>query len=210
MVVATNSEDIRQKLNFWRWFLKGSGGRPGYRRLLNAWFLIHFAIGSALSWFVPVPLKQAATAVLIPLSGVFVGVAFAWAATAHPIIQSREIQRLAEYKEGGLSDYVFTYQLAVFVAFVTFISWGLAGLEAFDLRWPTPNRPHVYFLVKTSLFALASLTFRECWHVVLGTHVLLLTQQEVKRHMSSVKERHPDCFTGLAGSDGRDRETLGS
>lgn len=208
--MATNNKDIRQRVNYWHWFFRGSGGRPGYRRLLNKWLSLHFAIGLALWWFVPVPLKQAATAVLIPLSGVFVGVAFAWAVTAHSLIQSREIQRLAEHKEGGLSDYVFTYQAAVFVAFVTVILWGLAGLEAFDLRWPTPNRPYVYLLVKTSLFALASLTFRECWHVVLGTHVLLLIQQEAKRHISSAKERRPDCSTGLTGPDGRDHETLDS
>lgn len=168
--MTTNIEDIRRKIDYWRWFIKGSGGRPGYRRLLDKWMLIHISVGLILSAVVPVHLKQAATTVLIPICGVFVGVAFAWAVTSHSLIQSREIQTLAEYKEGGLPDYVFTYQTAVFVAFVTVVLWGLAGLETFDLRWPTPNSPSWYFIVKAGLFALASLTFRECWHVVLGTH----------------------------------------
>lgn len=98
--MTTNSEDIRRKVDYWCWFIKGSGGRPGYRRLLDKCMLLHIVVGLVLSAAVPLHLKQAATTVLIPMSGVFVGVAFAYAVNAHSLIQSKEIQILAEHKEG--------------------------------------------------------------------------------------------------------------
>ncbi len=174
-------KDIGQKLNYWRWFIKGSGGRPGYKRLLNRWIFIHIAAGLALSVFVPVCLEQAATAVLIPLSGIFVGLAFAWAVNSHSLIQSDEIRTLAEYKEGGLPEYIFTYQTAIMVILFTLVLWGLSGLKVFDARWPTTSKPYCYFVTKAILFTLSSVTLRECWHVVLGTHLLLLIQQEIKK-----------------------------
>ena len=38
-------------------------------------------------------------------------------------------------------------------------------------------------LVETALFTFTSLTLRECWHVVLGTNYMLLTQKEIKESM---------------------------
>lgn len=174
-------KDIEQKLNYWRWFIKGSGGRPGYKRLLNWWIFNHIAVGLALSEFVPVCLEQAATAVLIPLSGVYVGLAFAWAVNSQSLMQSDEIQILAEHKEGGFLDYIFTYQTAILVMLITLILWGLSGLKIFDEYWPFRDNRNFYFAIKVILFTLSSLTLRECWHVVMGTHWMLIMQQEIKR-----------------------------
>lgn len=174
-------KDVKLRLNYWRWLLKGSGGRPGYKRLLDKWIFIYIALGSLLAFVVPVCLEQAANAVLIPLSGIFVGLAFAWAVNSQALIQSSEIQELAEHKEGGLTDYVFTYQTAILVILITLVLWGLSGLKVFDICWPTPSNAYCYFLTKVILFALSSMTLRECWHVVMGTHWMLLIQPEIKK-----------------------------
>ncbi|MEW6448743.1 MAG: hypothetical protein AB1426_11795 [Bacillota bacterium] len=174
-------QDVRRKLNYWHWFLKGSGGQPGYKRLLNKWIFFHTAVGIGLALGVPVCLEQAANAVLIPLSGIFIGLAFAWAVNSQALIQSPEIQELAKHHKGGLPEYAFTYQTAIFVILVTLVFWGLAGLKVFDARWPTPSNPYCYFVTKVFLFTLSSITLRECWHVVIGTHWMLLIQQEMKR-----------------------------
>ena len=169
-------------MEFWVWFIKGSGGRSGFRRLLlNWWILLHLSVGWGLSHFVPVDLITAANAVLLPLVGILIALAFAWAGNAQALMQSTEIDELAEYHEGGFVDYVYIYQLAILVILATIVLWALAGLEVFDKVWPTTCRIVYYDLVKIVLYALSSITLRECWHVVLGAQLMLLAMRRIKR-----------------------------
>jgi hypothetical protein len=46
---------------------------------------------------------------------------------------------------------------------------------------PTAQSPKAYVAVKGVLFAMCSLTLRECWHVVLGAGWMLLARQEIKK-----------------------------
>ena len=174
-------KEVRQKFNFWRWLVKGTSGLPGYKRYVNRWLFIHVVVGLVLAKFVPVSLEQAATAVLIPLSGIFVALAFAWAVNSQSLMQSDELQIITKCKEGKFQDYVFTYQAAILVILITLILWGLSGLKVFDEQWPTRDNQQCYYVVKFILFAFSSITIRECWHVIIGTHWMLITQQEIKR-----------------------------
>ena len=88
---------------------------------------------------------------------------------------------MTEFHEGGFTEYVFTYQAAIFTILVTLVAWAVAGFQVFDKTWPTPSRQCWYFAVEAALFALSSLTLRECWHVVLGAQWMLLMQREIKR-----------------------------
>lgn len=173
---------MNTKFNYWYWFFKGSGGKPGYRRLFDRWIFIHLVIGLIMSFLVPACLEQAANAVLFPLASIFIALSFAWAVNAQALMQSDEINELSQHHEGGFEDYIFIYQAAVLTILVTLVLWGLAGLKIFDVRWPTPDKPKLYFSLKTLLFFMFSLTLRECWHVVIGTHWLLIAQREIKRH----------------------------
>lgn len=167
-------------INYWQWFFIGSGHKPGYRRLLNGWFFVHLIIGIVIASLVPASLKEAANAVLLPLAGIFIGLSFAWAGNAHALIESREIEKLSEYHEGGFVEYIFVYQTAILTIMTTLVLWGFAGLNVFDEKWPTVKSLEVYFLIKTILFTFSSLTLRECWHVVLGTQLMLLVKKEIK------------------------------
>lgn len=178
----------RDFMNFWRWFLRGSGGKSGIRRLLDRWVVLHFGVGLALAIAVPVDLSMAANAVLLPLVGILIGLAFAWAGNAQALMQSTEIDELAEYHRGGFVDYVYTYQLAILVILTTIVLWGLAGLDMYDKRWPTPSCTTYYFSVKVILYAMSSLTLRECWHVVLGAQFMLLAQRRIKKSKSAEKQ----------------------
>lgn len=168
-------------ISFWRWFFRGTGGKAGLRRLINAWILFHIAIGAGLAHIITIDLGIAANAVLLPLAGVLVGLSFAWGGNAQALLQATEIEKLAEKHEGGLSDYAFTFQAAILCVLLTLVLWGIAGLQIFDKAWPTAGRPHTYFAAKTLLFTLSSLTVRECWHVVLGAQAMLLSRYFVKR-----------------------------
>lgn len=170
----------REALSFWGWFFLGSGGKRGFRRLVNAWLLLHLGLGIAVAAVVQVPLSSAGNTVLLPLAGIFIGLAFAWAGNAQSILQTDHVEELAEHHPGGFVEYVFVYQNAILVIILTLVAWGLAGLEVFDQSWPTPDRAEAYFAVKVVLFSMSSLTLRECWGVVIGTHWLLLAERQMR------------------------------
>ena len=166
-------------LTFWDWFFKGSGGKRGFRAIINIWLFFHIIIGILLSIIVNIPLNEAANTVLLPLAGIFIGLSFAWAANAQALMQSTEIRELAANHPGGYFHYLYTFQTAIFVIIITLIFWGLAGLSIFENLHCNPNQRIIYFLVKTILFTFASLTLRECWHVILGVQMLLLIQNQI-------------------------------
>ena len=78
-------------IGYWHWFLKGSGGKAGFRRILNVWILLHLSIGLVLTLLVKVNLQTAANAVLLPLAGIFVGLSFAWAGNAQALSDLRDV-----------------------------------------------------------------------------------------------------------------------
>lgn len=168
-------------LSYWRWFLKGSGAKPGYKRILNKWLLLHILLGIFLSLLVKLNLSNCANTVLLPLVGVLIGLSFAWAGNAQALLQSNEIEELSQYHEGGFIEYVYVYQTAILTILITLVLWGLAGLQIFDSQWPTINNSNIYFFIKVILFTFSSLTLRECWHVVMGASLMLLIQKEIKK-----------------------------
>ena len=170
------------------WLLFGSGGKPGWQRFTDIWLLVHIAIGGLLAQSIQLSLSDAARAILLPLVGVLVGLTFAWAGNASSLLQSKEIGELSRYKKGGFAEYVFVYQTAILVILSTVAFWGLAGLGLFDDVWPTPSKSSEYMVVKLMLYAMISLTIRECWHAVLGAQWMLLIQ----RAMRDMKKKQED------------------
>lgn len=49
-------------MNFWGWFLRGTGGEAGCQKYLEFWLLAHLIIGVFLALVVPVSLADAARA----------------------------------------------------------------------------------------------------------------------------------------------------
>jgi len=171
---------------------KGTGGKPGVRRLLNTWTIFHLGVGVLFGQVVPVTLVTAANTVLLPLVGVLIGLSFAWAGNAQALLQVSEIEDMAEHHPGGFREYVFVYQAAILTILVTVVAWAIAGFEVFDKVWPTPVHVRTYFVVKTILFALSSLTLRECWHVVSSAQWMLLSQKLIKQSRKQQPDIHDD------------------
>jgi hypothetical protein len=166
--------------DYWRWFFRGSGGRPGFRRVVNAWLILHISIGIFLAVVVRVDVPTSANAVLLPLAGILVGLSFAWAGNAQALMQTSEIEELSTFHPGGFAEYVYAYQTAILAILITLVFWGLAGLHVFDLVWPTAVQPKLYFVIKAFLFTLCSLTLRECWHVVMAAQLMLIVRREMR------------------------------
>jgi hypothetical protein len=169
--------------SFWTWLFRGEDFRAGWRKYWNPWLILHIAVGGGLAWLVPLSLREAANAVLLPLAGIFVGLSFAWAGNAQALMQTSEIEIVADHHRGGFREYVFTFQSAILTILVTLGLWGLAGLGVFDRSCPWSCPWWGYSVVRIVLFASASITLRECWHVVLGAQWMLLAQREVKRKL---------------------------
>ena len=172
--------DSKLPPKFWVWFFRGSGGRPGFSRVVNSWLLLHAFIGSALAVLVPLTLKDAAVSILAPLAGFLIGLTFAWAANGQALLQCDEIESLAQKSDGDIPDYAYTYLLSVLVVLVTLVLWGLAGLGIFDSIWPKTGSQE-YICVEYILYLMASLTMRTSWHVVLGTQSLLLVRWTIRK-----------------------------
>lgn len=174
---------------FWQWFLTRTWGAPGATKFCDRWLFIHFAVGAFLAWAIPTSLAEAAKTVLLPLASVFVGLSFAWAGNAHALLQTTEIEKFTDRHPAGIRNYVFTFLAAILTILVTLVLWGVAGLGLFDRQWPTANGPRMYFVVGTLLYAFASLTLRECWQVVNGAQLLLITRRDIKDVRRSEQSR---------------------
>ena len=163
------------------WFWHGSGGRPGYRCVVNRSLLVCAGIGLALAVLVWRPIAEAASVVLFPLAGVFIGVAFGWGSHALALLQTEELSLLAAKNKGGLPDYVYTQHTAILTVFAALVAWGLGGLGLADLYLLHLWNGWTYVLAETLLYGLACLAIHECWHVVLGVQIMVLLRERISR-----------------------------
>lgn len=166
---------------FWRWFFRGTGEGPGVLRFWDRWLLPHALIGVFLAVALPITLKEAATALLLPVAGIFIGLSFAWGGNAQALLQTSEIENASNFRAGGYEEYVFTFQAAILLILITLGMWAIAGLAIFDDVWPTKENYRVYGTIASILFFLSSMTLRECWHVVLGAQSLLIMRFKIKQ-----------------------------
>lgn len=185
---------------FWRWFFGDSSRPGGWRKFANRWLLLHVGVGVTLAWVGPLSLTDAATAVLLPLVGVLVGMSFAWAGNAQALLQASEMEVLLSHHDGGLEEYVYTYQMAVLTILVTMALWGVAGLGVIDRECVFACPAWGYGAAKTVLFTAASVTLRECWHVVLAAHWMLLAQRVVRKREAALRARRALPGTGARAS----------
>ncbi|MCK5508785.1 MAG: hypothetical protein KAI50_09735 [Desulfobacterales bacterium] len=138
-------------------------------------------------FIVPVRINEAAKSILLPLSGIFIGLTFAWGGNAISLMQSEEIDMLANYRPGGLKEYVFKFQSAILVLLITMIAWGLAGLNVFEpFRGKFPL-DFAYNAIEVLLYFMISLSLRDCWHVVIGAQSMILLRSAVKKVLDSQK-----------------------
>lgn len=162
----------KNKFNYWNWFFQGINSDPGYKRIINKWILFHLLIGIVLSFIVELPLKEIANKVLIPLSGLFIGLSFGWIGNSILLLQNKKVNSILKKREGGFIEYPYAFQTAVLMVFISIICWGIVGMEVVDTIIYIETISYFYF--KIILFTMSSMTIRECWHVVLGVQFMLI------------------------------------
>lgn len=174
-------------ISFWRWFFFGSGAEPGIKGFFDIWLFFHIAVGFCSAFVVSGSLQQIGGNLILPLAGVFIGLAFAWGGNAQSLMQSAEIENFSRFNAGGFEDYVYSFQLAILVLIVTITCWGVAGVGVFDHFWPK-NSNITYRYISAFLFFLISISIRECWHVVLASQMLLLIRYKIRRQQILAKK----------------------
>ena len=167
--------------SFWSWFFRGTGAGPGVRRYFDWWLVLHVFVGLLLSIVLPIPLETAGVSLLLPLAGVLVGLSFAWGGNVQALLQSQEIENLVGYRAGGYEEYIFTFQAAILLILCTLVAWGAAGIGIFDRVWPVCQDSYEYHAIVGLLFFLASLSLRDCWHIIIGSQALLLMRFKIKQ-----------------------------
>ncbi len=161
---------------FWTWFFFGTGGRPGFKRLLDKWIFFHLIIGFALSK-IQISTGEVSKDALIPMISVFIGLTFSWAGNANSLLQSEKIIRMSEKRRGGIYEYVYTFQLCVFIMLFAIGAWTVAAIQVPYPTWMGfINYDDFDFFVRVFLLGLLSLTLRTCWQTVVGANFLLLSQ----------------------------------
>lgn len=170
------------KWQFWKWLFKGIEGKSGISGFLDKFLFLHISVAILLSIWVDMCPKEAASTVLLPLSSIFIGLSFAWAGNAQALMQTDQIKKLATHIPDGIQKYVYSFQLSILVILVTLSLWGLAGLGVF--QYTEVNSGVIRFIIECILYFMASITLRECWHVVMGSQAMLL----MRHHISTIDD----------------------
>jgi len=163
-------------ITFWEWFRKGAGGKPGWRRMVNIWLIVHLFAGLLMSFLIEVPIGLVAKDALLPMLAVFIGLTFSWAGNAHSLMLSAEIKELAKNNAGGIYDYIYAFQLSILIMLFTIGLWTMALLQP---KYILSSQIFLEYFNQCStiiLYASASLTLRTCWQAVVGTNMLLLVK----------------------------------
>lgn len=169
-------------LNFKHWFLHGNkNSTPGYTRLLDIRTVLDLSIGAVVTIFVSIPLQEASTSILLPLTGVLIGVCASWAAPAQEVLSSQKMIPFLKSHKGGPCEYFLILQLVVFVMLFAIVLWGGAGIGLFEsLNSPELNgKKAIYHIISIFLYGILSLALRTCWEAVLFTHYVMCAKLQV-------------------------------
>lgn len=153
---------------FWQWMRKGSGGKPGWRRLINAWNLLDLGVGAFLAYVVEAPIVEVSKVAILLSFGLIIGM-LVLVSPFSSLMRSREVRLVAKHSAGGWLDYVYTYQASIFAALIVPFVWAFVGAANFGENW----------FLEAGVFALTCLVFRECWSVINGVSWLLQWQNAV-------------------------------
>lgn len=170
---------VEQEADFWKWFFRGTGAGPGWKALVfDVHVPIHVVAAVLLGIYCDKKLSDVAVTALLPLAGVLVGVAFAWATNVQAILQTKEWTSTISRSRYSVSDYVFEYLSAILVIMSTIGIWGLAALGIFDKllpAGPNPPFPVSYRIIAGVVYFLTSGSMHLCWKVVSAAQIKLVS-----------------------------------
>ena len=190
---------------FWHWLFRGTNGNAGYHHLVKwPWTTLDIFFGAAMTYLVPMELQEAAKVFLLPLAGIFIGISVGWTGNAHTVLQTPELEEIADYVDGGMEGMAWEFQLAVLVLLVMIVLWGLVALGVLDAIELTRDG-----LVRHGagllLYAGSSLSLRVCWNVVDNAQRLLVTRTRMRQEL---QDRGKLPLKPASGSEPRKKDSI--
>lgn len=151
--------------NFWAWFFRGvDQEKPGYFGLLDRWIILH-AIVAFLGLCVPIDFTEQAKTVILPFSGVLIGITFACSGNTSSLLSTSELSRVAKSSGKGHYEYVFTIQRGILIIFATVMLWCLVAVSTLDTT-----------IIKLVCYFMSSFAVRESWQIILFAQYLILAR----------------------------------
>ncbi|MBX7457194.1 hypothetical protein K3152_02945 [Qipengyuania sp. 1NDH17] len=157
---------------FWPWFFKRTGRQTGLRALVSKWLILDIAVAAILTFFLRIDGFGFAEKALFPAASILVGMAVAWTARAAIIINDKDFRSKFVREENPIEDYVYGYQTSILILFSAIVYIAIMAAGGFDFYIWTNQASRLasgFFM-----YALISLTIRECWSVINFTNLLSL------------------------------------
>lgn len=143
---------------FWEWLANGSGGKRGISRLIGPWNYLDVLVGVIFYDNVISDQQMFAKDILLPVSGVFIGISVSSVMAFSSLMTSKELTLLSSNHSGGLIDLLYALALAVLLSLTTLIYWvavsSLSGLSS-----------SVFIGIGA---AITCLSVRMAWRTILG------------------------------------------
>lgn len=173
---------MMSKVGFWHWLFVGLSGRPGWKRLISVWLIFDICFGVGGASFVQTPLNQITTDLILPISGVFFGLAIAWSAAIISISSNDEIIEISKKIPGGVQDIVYPYTLSMLMMIIFVVLSFLLSLDGLAQKI-IPVQPGFGFGYLV-IFAFLSFTVRLIWSVIIGTGTYAVAIAALKKEKS--------------------------
>jgi hypothetical protein len=166
--------------SYWKWLLYG-GKKAGFFLIIDKWLFVHAIIALLMIYLLPnTTLKDAGEKVIVPLSGVFVGMTFAWIGNAQAVVNSNGLDALILRSQSSLRDYVYIFLNSALIVLATLIMWGLAALGLHDQKLIIDFKFGI-IVWEFFYYLLTSIAVRECWSVIIGMQSLILFSKEAEK-----------------------------
>lgn len=165
---------------FWPWFFTGAGGAPaGFRFLFSRWMIFDFLLAVGCIKFLNANAFDFASKALFPAASILVSMAIAWSNRASTVLQSGDFRAEIIRDSNPLEDYLYGFQLSMgvmmgTVVYVAIMAAGGLNFYIYDLN--ASQNASAFFL-----YALLSMSVRECWSVMNFSSLLSLLHMKVSK-----------------------------
>ncbi len=161
--------------------------------LIDWWCILYALISVVLSCYANESLNEISRVLIIPLLSIMIGMTIAWTGVTFSIAMSNELLKLFKDKAVDLVDYLYMFQAVLLVLVTTIALWSLASILNHSFLPSFFSKNEIVFLCRFVLFFLLCMSVRECWGVVVGTYLLIISHINVK-DIDSKAEKNQDSW----------------
>lgn len=166
---------MHPKLQFWTWFFRGTSGKSGLIRVFDRWFLLHIVVAiTCLELGETQDLPEMAKNIVLPFSGVLLGMTFAWSGNITALLSTNQLSKLSQYHPEGISVSVYIVQQSILITLSTCILWTFAALKIISSDfW------------RLIIFIMSSMSVRECWQTMLFAQYMTICRDFISKSDSN-------------------------